>query len=596
MKQARFLSIFFLFILATISFTACSDDDSVKNGVTVYSWTEGEFLEIRVGEPLSVSFNAAAEWTAHTDSDWCSLLAGSGEKGENILTLFVTTATSADRTSKVTIEVKGYSSISFDVIQKADNGTVTEDMEINGTVRRYLSEMYLWNEEYKTLKTDLAEDYESFFYDALYSMETNTLDKRITADGQYYTLFSYIEKRNPVSPARTTTLVDKELIYNFGITGITPVSIRGADNHITTYFCIQGVYPKSSAAKVGIKRGSMISRINGSPIDNSNINDYYYDLLVPGRALDLTLTEDIIEEGQVTGNKEVVISSEGMYCNPVIFRETKYISGHKIGYLVYAGFDAAYDQELFDVFTYFKSQNVTDLIIDLRYNGGGHTLSANLMATCIAGEASRGKVFTSLRFNKERMEALGNQREEEMFAYPDYANLDMAISGGCLGLSRVYCLVGNGTASSSELVINSLRGIDVEVILIGEKTTGKNVGMEYEDVTVRSGNVYRIVPITFQSYNAKGEGDYEGGFTPDVEMDETNPYNESGRFYIHKEYGREDEPLYAKAVELITGHHPMRAARNAKKETNGMPGKVCKMPSVYRPGYDGMLRKYGQWK
>lgn len=71
--------------------------------------------------------------------------------------------------------------------------------------------------------------------------------------------------------------------------------------------------------------------------------------------------------------------------------------------------------------------------------------------------------------------------------------------------SRVYCLVGNGTASASELVINSLEGIDLDVILIGEKTTGKNVGMEYEEYTVRN-NTYRVVPITFQSYNAKGFG------------------------------------------------------------------------------------------
>ena len=71
----------------------------------------------------------------------------------------------------------------------------------------------------------------------------------------------------------------------------------------------------------------------------------------------------------------------------------------------------------------FKSQNITDLILDLRYNGGGHVISANLIATCIAGAKSEGKVFTSLRYNKERMEKRNNKREEELFAYSNYENL-----------------------------------------------------------------------------------------------------------------------------------------------------------------------------
>ena len=64
-----------------------------------------------------------------------------------------------------------------------------------------------------------------------------------------------------------------------------------------------------------------------------------------------------------------------------------------------------------------------------------------------------------------------------------YTHLGTSLSAGSLNLPRVYCLVGNGTASASELVINSLEGIDLDVILIGEKTTGKNVGMEYEEYT-----------------------------------------------------------------------------------------------------------------
>lgn len=591
MKQIHCLS-FLLILLVTASFISCSDDDDknrFETGITGQSWTDGTPLEISPDNVLKVKFNAAAGWTASGNSDWCNLLTTSGEKGQNTLKLSVTSVAAANRTATITIKVDGYSSTSFEVMQKASSGTTTEDMEVNEEVDQYLREMYLWNDEYKTLDLDFTKGYEDFFYNALGSMTTNTLDKRPAEDGLRYTLFSYIEKREPVSTPRNTKLVFKEPAYSFGITGMTVISI-GTQNDYTTYFCIQGVYPDSPADIAGIKRGSMINSINGEKINNGNIENYYYSLLYPSGVFSLNLREDIIESGSTTGTKEINIVSKAMYCNPIIAQKVIEKDGHNIGYLVYSGFDAGFDQELFDTFKGFKSKNVTDLIIDLRYNGGGHTLSANLMATCIAGAAAQGKVFTTLRYNKERMEKLNNKREEELFAYTNYVNLGASLSAGSLGLTRVYCLVGNGTASASELVINSLRGIDIEVILIGEKTTGKNVGMEYEDVTIRN-NTYRVVPITFQSYNAKGYGDYENGFTPEpgLIIDETNPFNESGRFYIHRDYATNDEPLYAKAIELITGKNPSIGIRSVEKKT--VKGNVRKMPSIFRPGHDGMLKR-----
>lgn len=591
MKQIHYLS-FLLILLVTASFISCSDDDDktgIETGITGQSWAEGTPLEISTENVLQVKFNAAAGWTATDNSDWCKLLTTSGEKGQNTLKLSVTSDAAANRTATITIKVDGYSPTSFEVMQKASSGTTTEDVEVNGEVDQYLREMYLWNDEYKTLDLDFTKGYEDFFYNALGSMTTNTLDKRPAEDGIGYTLFSYIEKREPVSTPRNTKLVFKEPAYSFGITGITVISI-GTQNDHTTYFCIQGVYPDSPAYIAGIKRGAMISMINGEKINNGNIENYFYSLLRPNGVFSLNLKEDVIESGNITGAKEANIVSKAMYCNPIIAHKVIETNGHNIGYLVYSGFDAGFDQELFDTFKEFKSKNVTDLIIDLRYNGGGHTLSANLMATCIAGAAAQGKVFAALRYNKERMEKLHNKREEELFAYANYVNLGTSLSTGSLGLKRVYCLVGNGTASASELVINSLRGIDVEIILIGEKTTGKNVGMEYEDLTVRN-NTYRVVPITFQSYNAKGYGDYENGFTPEPNLiiDETNPFNESGRFYILRDYATDDEPLYAKAIELITGKNPSIGIRSVEEKT--VKGNVRKMPSIFRPGHDGMLKR-----
>lgn len=203
-----------------------------------------------------------------------------------------------------------------------------------------------------------------------------------------------------------------------------------------------------------------------------------------------------------------------------------------------------------------------------------------------SGTKSEGKVFTSLRYNKERMEKRNNKREEELFAYSNYENLATSLSSGALNLQHVYCIVGSGTASASELVINSLKGIDVEVTLIGKRTTGKNVGMEPVEYTIRN-NVYEVVPITFQIYNAKGVGDYENGFTPDIEIDENDPYGRGDGYYIYRDYGSDKEFLYARAIQEITGQAPVPTTRSAETL---MRGKALKVPAIYRRGHEGMIK------
>ena len=309
MKHVNYLS-FFLLTLFSISFISCSDDDDNKlnTGITNQSWTEGKSLEISQDNELSVSFNAAAKWVASVTSgaDWCKLNTTSGTKGQSTLKLSVSTSSTTDRTARISINIDGYSPASFEVTQKGTSAPqTTEDMEINAKVDEYLREMYLWNDEYKTLKPDFTKNYEAFFYDALGSLTTNTLDKKtyVGSDGKtYYNLFSYIQLLPNISSTRTTKIVNKELAYSFGITGITPISI-GTQAENTIYFCLQGVYPDSPASEAGLKRGAMISLINGKKINNNNINNFYYDILLPDATINYTLTEDVVEASKAsTGN------------------------------------------------------------------------------------------------------------------------------------------------------------------------------------------------------------------------------------------------------------------------------------------------------
>lgn len=587
MKQLHYFGLLLILSVA-ITFASCSDDDDkgTNVGITNHSWREGKALEISMDHSVSVTFNASADWTASSSSTWCNLSASSGKAGANTLRLSVNSASTTDRTATVTLKVTGYSPANFEVTQKGSSQTVTEDMEVNEQVDKYLREKYLWNEEYKTLELDFTKNYKDFFRGALLSMSTNTLDKRPYKgnDGKtHYDIFSYIEKKNSISSTRAYPSIKKKLEYSFGITGITAV---GIDRNGNLAYCIQGVYPDSPASHSGIKRGTYISEINGNKITENNYISMASNLLYPQNILTLKVTEFIIHNDNTTETKEFSMTSEAMYKNPIIYQDViKTNTPHRIGYLVYAGFEAAYDDELFGVFKDFKSQNVNELILDLRYNGGGYTMSANLIASCIAGNAYKDAVFSKLRYNDERMKALGNKKVEEKFSYSKYANLNTSLAAGDLSLKRVYCLVGNATASASELVINSLRGIDIEVILIGDKTTGKNVGMEPTEIVIGK-NTYEVTPITFQSYNAKDFGDYEEGFTPDIPLNEEDANNDD-YFDNYIDYGNMNEPLLGKAIQEITGQVPFNT-RSVK--ASEIKGKILKMPAIFRPGHDGMIK------
>lgn len=204
-----------------------------------------------------------------------------------------------------------------------------------------------------------------------------------------------------------------------------------------------------------------ITEIDNQRITTTNVQACYSKLIKPSSPTSIKVKD---KDGKV-----YTINSGPIYANPIIHHQVN----EKIGYLVYSAFESGFDQELFDVFKEFKSQNITELILDLRYNGGGDVTSANLISSCIAGDLCIDKTFASYRYNDERMKVLGNQRPIQKFAYSQYDNLSTSLSAGGLNLRKIYCLVTDDSASASELVINALRGIDIEVILIGTTTHGK---------------------------------------------------------------------------------------------------------------------------
>lgn len=563
LQNLRLLSL--LVILLSLS-TSCKDDDSLLNGsgITEQSWSTGQTYFASAEQTLTFTFTTQSSWTAQSSSTaLLSLDTYAGNSGNN--TLKVTVHNSSDQQATITIKVNGYSSTGTIKVQLSNNDI--QGYEINYSVDQYLKEKYLWNDEYKTLTPTFDQAYDDFLENTLMSMTTNTLDKKLynNSNGSYYSLFSYIQKLDPNLQSTRSAIEKKTQEYNYGFINLLPV-YNSTEKGSYISFAVQGVYKGSSANEAGIKRSVEITHIDNQIITEINWPQYYLKLLQPTSTSTVVVKDD--------KGKSYTINSGPIYVNPVIYHQVK----NRIGYLVYSSFSSGFDQELFEVFKQFKNENITDLILDLRYNGGGDVRSANLIASCIAGETCIGKTFASYRYNQERMTVLGNKRDIEKFSYSNYQNLNnISLSAGGLNLRRVYCLVTNNTASASELVINSLEGIGIDVILIGNTTRGKNVGMEGVELTAGT-DKYLLFPITFQAYNAAGYGDFENGFTPDFVIDENNPHGKNFEGYI--DFGKDNETLYAKAISQITGTDAASITRSSRQ----VKGRVIAQPTIGRIG------------
>jgi len=191
------------------------------------------------------------------------------------------------------------------------------------------------------------------------------------------------------------------------------------------------------------------------------------------------------------------------------------VGTEKVGYLLFNDHVLTAEPALISAFGTLQTQGVTDLVLDLRYNGGGYLFIASEVGYMIAGGSGRpsltNQVFESTQFSSKRT------GENETTTFEDRACLPNPTTFNCtssaplpsLNLSRVYVLVSGGTCSASEAVVNGLRGVDVEVHLIGDTTCGKPYGFFGQD---NCGITY--FPIEFQGVNAKGFGSYADGFVP----------------------------------------------------------------------------------
>lgn len=250
------------------------------------------------------------------------------------------------------------------------------------------------------------------------------------------------------------------------------------------------VFSASPAGVAGFARGQRIIELNGRTIAEIQAAEGVAAVLDTAPVL-FTIRE--LDDTEFT----VSVSPDVVTIAPVPqWRIIDAGAGRSVGYMELAQFISTADPVFETVFAEFRSAGVNDLIIDVRYNGGGLVSTANLLGDYLGGDVAENLVFSMTRFNADRA------AENDSTEFFDRL-------GSSLSLSRLVIIATSGTASASELVTNSLEP-HVDVTIVGSTTFGKPVGQagfEFCDKILR--------PTTFQTVNADDFGDYFGGLPVD---------------------------------------------------------------------------------
>jgi len=302
------------------------------------------------------------------------------------------------------------------------------------------------------------------------------------------------------------------------------------------------ILPGSDAANKGLQRGAVFNTIDGVQINENNFSE-----LIGADTYTIGLAtfdgENIISTGE-----SVELIKSNFTENPIHIARTLDIEGQSVGYLMYNAFTRSFDSQLNTAFAQFKADGISNLIIDLRYNGGGSVSTAIDLSSMITGQFN-GQLFVSEQWNDDRQ---SEYAENQLF--DNTIHTGEAINS--LNLNQVYVITTGRTASASELVINGLDPY-INVIQVGETTTGKFQASfilydapapNFRRSEANPGHFYAMLPLVFKTVNAAGYTDFINGLDPEIPLDED--YSNLGIL------GDVNEPLLAEALNAIFPPHP----------------------------------------
>lgn len=387
-----------------------------------------------------------------------------------------------------------------------------------------MNEVYLWYDKLNPSILNKEQDPESFYYEMLYRafdkwsfmLDSTEFDNFVNA--RYYG-------------------------HGFG------ASVDYDGSLMVTY-----VFKNTTAYNKGIRRGWKFFTVNGQSPKSPN---HLFDLLGPE---DQQVSNSITFVKPDYSYENVSLTKEEITINPVLKYDVIDVDGINTGYMAlqsFLGDSALVVNEFYNVFNQFKSKNIQELVIDLRYNGGGSLDYSLLLANLIIGQYEGGNKFVSEKYND-----LIDQYIADKSIYLKNEPRSLAKR-----LERIFFITNNESASASEMIIACLEPY-INVQVIGSRTSGKPVGMKALDMKKSS---YILVPVMFTWLDANNKSiSYTGIPVDQPELDD-----------MKHDLGDPQEACLAQALHFIkTGSY-----KNSKKSTVEIPAKDTKGYRAYRNVY-----------
>ncbi len=403
-------------------------------------------------------------------------------------------------------------------------------IKINKFIHEAMDYYYLWYDEMPDIDYKLEPYPEAYFEKLLYTEEDKW--SNITDDAD----------------ALNNSLEGKETSYGYSLA-------FGKFSNTGTYFAIvEFVYPNTPAAAANLKRGDIIIAMNGGDITESNYSDLF-------DSDNITVTLGVITENGIAQGSDVNMIALELNLNPVVKTAVVEHAGHRIGYLFYAQFITSYNDAIDTALQGLMNQNVTDLVLDLRYNAGGYLAAAQHLCSSLAPAevVNNESKLVSLVWNDKRQKYwVDNQIMSQI-----QVEFDETVPVK-MNLQKLHVLTGPWTASASEFTITGLKPYMLSLTTVGDTTYGKYtawISLRPEDLyTVESYysdfNNWSVQPTVLRYANAWGVTDFKNGFAPDILIDDD--------LLSGFQLGDMNEPLFKAAIEDITGEQIV-AMKSAKK-------------------------------
>ena len=227
------------------------------------------------------------------------------------------------------------------------------------------------------------------------------------------------------------------------------------------------VYPGSPAEKAGFKRSDVFLKIAGQALTPDNYVDLLYDEFL--YAPKCTLTDE--------NGKSYQLTAVEMYEDPILVTKVFEFDGKKVGYLMFNSFTLNACFDLVEAGKFFTSEGIDDLILDMRYNGGGYVITESVLASMLApiAEVKAGSVFETAVYNDILTDAWGEDKNcfAEEFSFKDSGReYTVSVAGANPGIKHLYAILTGDSASASESILVGLMPY-LDVKIFGEQSHGK---------------------------------------------------------------------------------------------------------------------------